>query len=252
MNTLENNESAENIVEVNIIKALRSYGFNMDDLELSQFSEAFRHIKRPLLRKAAKDRASGTDEGKANVVMVVSAHPAEGKTFVASNLAVSMAAEKDKSVLLIDADVARSSVSEFFGIEAEHGFVEYLLGEVPNLADVVLETNKSNFRILPVGRRYQHATELFSSENTAKLMRDIASASQERIVIIDSPPLFAATESLALAELAGQIVVVVESGGNQKELKDALALLDLSRVTGAIFNKSRNPSRPYYYGYGDE
>ncbi len=242
----------DNIVNIDIVEILRSSGFTMDDLEQNQITEAFRHIKRPLLKKAAVVSGVSDAMQNNNVIMVVSAHPAEGKTFVASNLALSIATEKDKSVLLIDADVARSSVSQFFGIKAQYGFVEYLLGEKPDLDKVTIKTSKSNLDILPVGRRYESSTELFSSVNTKKLMDNIALQNQDRIIIIDSPPLFAASEAMALAELAGQIIVVVESGRNQKELKEALQFLDLSRVTGMVFNKSRNPSRPYYYGYADQ
>jgi len=244
-------KSNRDVVDIDIVKILRSSNFTMDDLEQSQITEAFRHIKRPLLKKVAKSGVDNTIQNR-NVIMVVSAHPAEGKTFVASNLAVSIATEKDKSVLLIDADVARSSVSQFFGVKAKYGLVEYLLGEKPNLADVIIKTSKDNLDIVPVGRRYENSTELFSSTKTKQLMGDIALQDQKRIIVIDSPPLFAASEAMALAELAGQIIVVVESGRNQKELKEALQFLDLSRVTGTVFNKSRNPSRPYYYGYADQ
>ncbi|VAW87799.1 hypothetical protein MNBD_GAMMA16-249 [hydrothermal vent metagenome] len=246
-----NKKRKKNFVEVDIFKILKSSGFTMDDLEQNQIKEAFRHIKRPLLKKVVESNVSDSI-ANGNVIMIVSAHPEEGKTFVASNLAASIAAEKDKAVLLIDADVARSSVSQFFGIKAQYGFVEYLLGEKPNLANLIIKTTKSNFEILPAGRRYKHSTELFSSEKTKQLMHELASQNKEKIIILDSPPLFAASESMALAELAGQIIVVVASGSNHKELKGALEFLDLSRVTGTVFNKSRSPSRPYYYGYADQ
>ena len=237
-------------VRTDLETRIPSQGFLMDELEKNMLVETFRHIKRPLLRKAMGRGLSGIIENQ-NVIMIVSAHPAEGKTFVSANLATSIAAEKDKEVLLIDADIARSSISRYFDIQSDNGFVEYLLGE-SSLADVTVKTDKSNFNIVPAGRRFEHTTELFASKNTQKLVRDLATEKQNRVIIIDSPPLFAASEALSLAELAGQVVVVVESGSKPKELKEALGMLDLSRVTGTIFNKSLKFSMPYYYGYGLE
>ena len=90
----------------------------------TQIADDFRVIKRPLLANTQLEPAQGTNN--ANLIMVTSAVPGEGKTFVAINLAVSMAMELDRTVLLVDADVSRPSVLSRLGLPQSPGFLDVL------------------------------------------------------------------------------------------------------------------------------
>ncbi|MDX1251057.1 MAG: tyrosine-protein kinase family protein [Gammaproteobacteria bacterium] len=226
---------------------LRAAGMITSDTARTQIAEEFRMIKRPLLKNAFGQGAVLVKDG--NLIMVTSAFPSEGKTFNAINLAMSIATELDNTVLLIDADVARPSVTSYLGIESGPGLVDYLLGDYPDLSQLMIKTDIPKLTLLPAGRRHHHSTELLASENMRTLMAELSQRYPDRVVIFDSPPLLATTEASVLAGLVGQIVVVVESEKTtQDALKEALSLLDANKSINLILNKSRQSFGSDYYG----
>ena len=228
---------------------LAAKGMVTPDQPRTAIAEEFRVIKRPLLRNA-------TDTGparitNANLIMVTSAMPGEGKTFSAINLAISMAMELDYTVLLVDADVSRPSVFRQLGLPPERGLMDVLAGEVTDLSDVLLRTNIEKLSILPAGMPHQRATELLASENMNRLLKQIASRYSDRIVVFDSPPLLVTTESRVLATHMGQVVVVVESERTtHSSVKQALATIESCPIKLMMLNKSRHSGPGSYYGYG--
>ena len=215
----------------------------------SSIAEEFRVIKRPLLRNATDVGPARIDN--ANLIMVTSAMPGEGKTFSAINLAISMAMELDYTVLLVDADVSRPSVFRQLGLPPERGLMDVLAGEVTDLSDVLLRTNIEKLSILPAGMPHQRATELLASENMNRLLKQIASRYSDRIVVFDSPPLLVTTESRVLATHMGQVVVVVESERTtHSSVKQALATIESCPIKLMMLNKSRHSGPGSYYGYG--
>ena len=228
---------------------LAAKGMVTPDQPRTAIAEEFRVIKRPLLRNA-------TDTGparitNANLIMVTSAMPGEGKTFSAINLAISMAMELDYTVLLVDADVSRPSVFRQLGLPPERGLMDVLAGEVTDLSDVLLRTNIEKLSILPAGMPHQRATELLASENMNRLLKQIASRYSDRIVVFDSPPLLVTTESRVLATHMGQVVLVVESERTtHSSVKQALATIESCPIKLMMLNKSRHSGPGSYYGYG--
>lgn len=212
-------------------------------------SEQHRAIKRPLLLKAFPPEGKRT--GNENVVLVTSSVPAEGKTFVSVNLAMSVAMEVDRTVLLVDGDPARSSVSRIFGITTERGLTDYLQSDDIELADVLVRTNVPNLTVLPAGRHVSNVTELFSSDQMARLTEELASRYSDRLIIIDSAPVLAASGTRVLAGLTGQIVFIVESvRTTQNTVREALHQLEPHPNVGLVLNKSRErPRASYQYGY---
>jgi receptor protein-tyrosine kinase len=187
----------------------------------------------------------------ANLVMVTSAQPGEGKTYCTINLAISIALEMDRTVLLVDGDVAKPSIPQVLGLEAGKGLIDVLLDRRIDLADVLLKVDIGKLTLLPVGTMHKHATELLSSGAMRRLLHEMADRYHDRIIIFDSPPLLAASEASVLAGQVGQIVVVVEAGRTtESALKDALGHIDVSRVTGLLLNKGDSPTIGYGYGYG--
>jgi len=245
-NTL--NESQMKSRKVNIsMDRLAARGMISPQSANSKISEEYRLIKLPLLRNAFGHGAAEVEKG--NLIMVTSSQPGEGKTFTAINLAISMSMELDKKVLLVDADVARPSVAKYLSIEAQEGLVDVLLNPDMELSDVMLRTNLPNLSILTSGRSFPRATELLASDAMVNLANEMAQRYPDRVVIFDSPPLLASSESTVLSGLVGQIVMVVEAEKTlQYVLSEALGLINQDKVIGMVLNKSRSPRGTDYYG----
>jgi protein-tyrosine kinase len=242
-------ESSQSRIDLNLEK-LKQIGMVTPDAERSQIAEEIRHIKRPLLLNAYGEGA--LQPTNRNLIMVTSARPGEGKTFTAINLALSIALERDRTVLLVDADVARPAVAKMLDIPVTAGLVDYLADHDRRLSDLILQTNLPKLRILPAGRRHVHSTELLASKNMLDLVKELSDRYADRIVLFDSPPLLATSEAAVLAGLMGQVVVVVEAEKTKREqLSEALTLLDAKQYVGLVLNKSSKPfGADYYYsGY---
>lgn len=237
--------------EVSIdLSRLNDQGLVSPDNPKSKISEEFRVIKRPLIRNATGESASPIENG--NLIMITSALPGEGKTSSSVSLAMSIAMELDKTVLLVDADVARPTVLHTLGIEEKKGLLDVLVDRSIHLSEVLLRTNIEKLVILPSGSPHSHATELLASESMTSLVREMAGRYADRIIVFDSPPLLLTNEATALAAHMGQIVVVVEAEKTEHEtLRQALALIEECPVKLLLLNKNRYGARGGYYGiYG--
>jgi exopolysaccharide/PEP-CTERM locus tyrosine autokinase len=222
-------------------------------------ADQYRVIKRPLIRNATGRGASAIAHG--NLIMVTSALAGEGKSFTSVNLAMSMAAEMDHTVLLVDADVARPSVLRMLGVDAKlrsestqvPGLLDVLDGKA-ELADAILRTNVDKLTILPAGSFHERATELLASDAMKQLLDELATRYPDRIVVFDSPPLLLTTEARVLATQMGQIVVVVHAERTaQTSVVSALATIEQCPVRMLLLNRARagdDTSYGYGYGYG--
>lgn len=228
---------------------LAELGFVSPENAKSQIAEEFRLVKRPIIGNATGKSAAPIKN--ANLVMVTSALPGEGKTSSAVNLAISIALEMDRTVLLVDADVAKPSVPQTLGLSPERGLLDVLLDEKLDLSEVLLKTNIEKLTLLPSGRSHPRATELLASDMMGRLLDDMARRYTDRILIFDSPPLLLTTEARALAAHMGQIVVVVEAEQTtHAALRQALTMIEACPVRLLMLNKSRLTRAGSYYGYG--
>ena len=227
---------------------LRKQSIITPDGERTPIAEGFRRIKRQILVNVANPKSGAP----VNLVLVTSARAGEGKTFCAINLAISIALEMDQTVLLVDADVAKPSIPEALGLEADKGLMDVLLDRRIDLAEVLWKTDIDKLTVLPAGTAHPHATELLASGAMRDLLREMATRYCDRIIIFDSPPLLAASEAGVLANQMGQIVMVVEAGKTtEAALKDALGRIESSKVAGLLLNKGQGAGLGYYYGgYG--
>lgn len=231
---------------------LQAAGFITPGLEDSKLLHEFRVIKRPLVQHAFGRAA--TQALNRNLVMVTSALPGEGKTFVALNLAMSLAMEVDCRVLLIDADVVSPSLPGVLGIEAGKGLMDLLTQPSTRFHDALLGTNVEHLTLLLAGTPHPGVSELLASEAMKRLLSEVSRRYPDRIVVFDSPPLLATTESRVLATHMGQVVVVVEAGRTtHAALESALSTVESCPVVHTMLNKAP-PSRvgSYYgaYAYG--
>lgn len=233
------------------LEAIAAAGLVSPQVPGSQIAEQYRMIKRPLLINAlGKGTVPPIENG--NLIMVTSALPDEGKTFNAVNLAMSIVAELDCTVLLVDADVARPSVLQLLGLSPKRGLLDLLQDDSLDVSDVLLRTNVEKLAILPSGTPHPRATELLASDAMVKLINDMAKRYRDRVIIFDSPPLLVTTESHVLASHMGQIVIVVEAERTlQREVAQALTNIDSCPVKLLILNKAKADfKKGYSYGYG--
>ncbi|MCU7555613.1 XrtA-associated tyrosine autokinase [Alteromonas sp. ASW11-19] len=218
--------------------------------ERKQINEEYREIKRKLLSNAFGPLAKTLHNS--NIIMVTSGRPSEGKTFTATNLAMSIAAEQDKTVLLVDADVLKPNVLNTLGLERRRGLVEYLSGEVADIADVLYPTNIDKLKIIPAGKSHHLTTELLASQKMHETVDEFANRYPDRIVIFDTPPLIGITETAVLANFAGQAVVVTEEGKSKiPDIRHCVDRLNPDMAIGFVVNKSVNQDTEGtgYYGY---
>lgn len=214
----------------------------------SQLEEEFRIIKRPLLENIRREGPMRPH--RANLIMVTSAVPGEGKTQTALNLAISIAMELDHTVLLIEADVLKPSLMSRVGLQASHGLLDLLEVQQTELSDVLLKTNVPKLTLLPAGTASSRSTELLASESMDQLLSELASKYNDRVIIFDAPPLLSTTESRVLASHVGQVVVVTEANITPVELlKQAYATLEQHPVVLGMLNKYRGPKGASAYGY---
>ncbi|MDE2402245.1 MAG: XrtA-associated tyrosine autokinase [Burkholderiales bacterium] len=210
-------------------------------------AEVFRHMKRQLLKNA---RSKESAVKRLSLIMVTSSLPREGKTFCAINLALSMAAEIDTSVLLVDADVVRPSVMKRLGIHAGKGLLDVLTEPDLDLADVILQTNVPKLSILPAGTRNIMSTELLASAAMESLLMSLATSQPDRVVILDAPPLLVTNEANVLASRVGQILLIVEATRTPRNaVGQALATIEQCPIVMSVLNKAHESTLPYGYGY---
>ena len=231
---------------------LKQLGMMTPDSERSSIAEEFRRIKRPIL-----DKMFNSNTGKSphhNLIMVASSLPGEGKTFCAVNLAISIAQEMDRTVLLVDADVARPSMTRYLKIRANQnetntGLMDILQDRDLDLSDVMLRTNIDKLTLLFAGRHHKYATELLASHSMNRLLDEISGRYPDRVVIFDSPPLLLSTEARVLSSQMGQILLVVEAESTTRHaVKEVLSQLKSTSNVALIYNKAKEFSGVDYYG----
>ena len=230
---------------------LRRLGYLPDaDLE-RRFADHYRQIKRPLIEAAL----AGTADMR--LILISSALPGDGKTFTSINLALSIAHERDVSVLLVDADAPRGHVSEVFGVRHERGLIDALKDESLDVESLIVETDVRGVELLPAGRFVDNATELLASNRMEQIAARISARNPRRIVIFDSAPLLVSSESRVLLRIPGQVILVVRAGRTPRQaIVDAVAHVDKRRLRGLILNYvSAMTDSGYYYGsenYGEQ
>ena len=241
--------SAESI-EIDLFK-MEEKGFVSTSAKRRLINEEYRAIKRKIIDNAFGPLSKSLNNS--NIIMVTSSRPGEGKTFTAVNLALSIALEQDKTVLLVDADVLRPNVMRTLELQNQDGLMEYLLGEKADIAEVMCQTNVPNLRIIPAGKSHHLSTELLASEKMYDVVQEFANRYPDRIVIVDTPPLLGINETAILANLAGQAIVVAEEQATKiSDIQEAVGQLNPDMAIGFVVNKGQKINRNgtgygYYY-----
>ncbi|MEJ2609637.1 MAG: XrtA-associated tyrosine autokinase [Candidatus Thiodiazotropha sp.] len=228
-------------------ETLSKIGYIVPDAGNKVLSEEYRIIKRPIIRNALGKGAAPITNG--NLVSISSSLPSEGKTFTAFNLALSISTEMDSTVLLIDGDVLKCSMSKLLGIEKEKGLIDLLNDKQTSVRDVIIHTQIPRLKLMSAGTRSEKTTELLASKEMERLLDELSDRYKDRIIIFDAPPILATSEAGVLNQHMGQILLVVEAGQTPVDaIKDSLSRFDDEKAVGLVLNKSREGNGANYYG----
>ncbi|MDH5515434.1 MAG: AAA family ATPase, partial [Gammaproteobacteria bacterium] len=182
---MSRNDSNTNIVY--IMQRLRELNMLVPDSNMgADVRGEYRRIKRPLLSNAFGRSASLVDQG--NLIMVTSSVPGEGKTYTAVNLALTIAQERDNTVLLVDGDVTKQGVSRMLGVEKYRpDLTDLLASDSMPIEDALIKTDVPGLVLLPAGQPHEYITEMIASNRMQVLMHEFATRYSNRVVVFDSP-----------------------------------------------------------------
>jgi exopolysaccharide/PEP-CTERM locus tyrosine autokinase len=234
------------------IDALREAGLLAPNGESRAIESQFRALKRPLIQKLfAHATADGSELEPRCSVMITSALPGDGKTFTSMNLALSMAMERDHSVILVDGDVAKPHISRSLGLGSEAGLLDLIDRDSTDIESVLVPTDLPGLSVLPVGRQSHQATEMLASEGMRNVIGALEGLDSRAIVLVDSPPILVTSEARVLASLFDQVVMVVRAGGTPKQaVLDAIKMVGEGPEINLVLNQALHAGTGAYYGYG--
>jgi len=184
-----------------------------------------------------------------NTLAVMSAAPDEGKTFVATNLAIAIAADPDSTALLVDLDLRAPRLHRRFGFEPDAGVEDCLRGEAELAAALVNPEGYSDLLLLPARGPVEHSSELLASSRARSLIREVKERYTNRVVIYDLPPMLGSDDALTFAPQVDAVLVVV--GDERTKREELLRCFELIReipVVGTVLNGSRR-ERSSAYAY---
>ena len=181
-----------------------------------------------------------------NSLLITSAHPGEGKTFMAINLGVSIAQEMDHTVVIVDADLRnparnhRNFSKDFFGISPEKGLSDYLTGQA-EIPDLLINPGIDKLTILPAGKPMANSAEHLGSPRMEKLVKEMRDRyCDDRIVIFDTPALLTSADPMVFARGVDGVLLVVEAEKTTPaDLKRCRELLSGCNILGTVLNKAK-------------
>lgn len=231
-NTIENISYAKTTVE-NVPRESLEQNRIIAGFYNNPQSAVFRMLRTQVLQKM---RSS-----KFRSLAITSPTAGEGKSLVASNLAIAIAMELNQTVLLVDMDLRNPSVGQYFDLTVKAGLKDYLEGDM-ELEQVLINPGIKRLVILPGARRAEDSAELLSSPKMASLVSDIKSHYDSRIIIFDVPPVLQTDDVLLSANYFDSTLLVLEDGKNtEADIKKSLQLLEGSQLLGTVLNKSEKP-----------
>lgn len=194
-----------------------------------QLSESFRVLRSRILHPS--------DDGKnMKTIMITSAAPGEGKSFVSANLAIALARGMDQYCLVVDCDLRRPTLAGLFGMANDPGLSDYLRArcDVPQL---IKKTSVEKLSLLASGNPPVNPSELLGSGRMQGLVQQLSSRYDDRIIIFDSPPIQAASETLVLAKQVDGVVLVVRWGASGRDhAKRLVEDIGKEKIIGVVFN----------------
>ncbi len=181
----------------------------------------------------------GMEQGGGSTLLVTSAKRGEGKSITAINLALSIAQELDRTVLLVDANLRNPSIHRYLGFDNLPGLADYLKNGT-KIPDLLINPGIRKLTVLPSGKPPRNPSELLGAPRMDALVREMKGRYPDRVIIFDSPSLLASADPLALARFVDGVLLVVEAEHTSKEdVRRSVELLKGSKIVGTVLNKAR-------------
>jgi protein-tyrosine kinase len=209
-----------NNVDKNLVTLLKPRSF-----ETEQFKKLRTNLLFPVSGKPPR------------TIMITSAVPGEGKSFVSANLAISIAQSINEHVLLMDCDIRKSCINSLFGFEDVDGLSDYL-SNGHSVSSLLLKTKIKKLTIFPGGKRVHNAPELLSSDRMSRLLEEVKTRYEDRYIIIDSPPPHLTAETSAMARQVDGILLVVGFGSTRREMvSELIEIFGKDKIIGVVVNR---------------
>lgn len=183
----------------------------------------------------------------ASTLAVLSPTAGDGKTLSAINLAIAVAAETDRTVLLVDFDLRNPSIHRRFGFEPKLGVEDCLETKRPLQEAMVKIAGYERLTVLPARRRVEHSSELLGSRGAADMVNEMRARYANRILIFDMPPVLQADDALTFSRYVQSGLLVVSEGKTRRDdVTRSIGLLRDLPIVGTVLNGSREPLNTYY------
>jgi capsular exopolysaccharide synthesis family protein len=204
--------------------AIRRHPGIVDD-QRSPLSDAFKVLRTQVIQRM---RAQGWRS-----LAVTAARASEVKSVATINLALTLAAEFDKTALLVDADLGAPQVSRLFGIKSRKGLRDFLLDDVP-LTELIINPGIEHLVVLPAGAAIANSAELLATDASTLLIHELQSRYPERYIIFDAPSALTA-DALSLFEKVDAVLLVVERNQTTRnELEQCVEALRPFNLMGSV------------------
>jgi protein-tyrosine kinase len=182
---------------------------------------------------------NGIGELEGNSFLVTSARDGEGKTLTAINLAISIAQELDRTVLLVDANLRKPAVHRYLGLEENFGLSDYLRNKA-DISTLLVNPGIKKLTVLPAGKPLANSSELLAAPRMEQAVKEMRARYPDRMIIFDTPPVLTSADALALGRFVDGVVLVVEAEKTSKEdLVRVVELLKDRPIVGTVLNKAR-------------
>lgn len=186
-------------------------------------------------------------ENNWKTLAILSPTPASGKSFVAINLAISIANQPQKTAMLVDFDLRKPRVAKYLGIECDKSLNDYLENRA-QLHEVLINPGLPHLVILPTMKPVSHPAEVLSSAKVNALIQDISTRYDSRIVIYDLPPILNADDALIMLKKVDCALLVVGNGMvKETEIEEAMHHIPKDKLLGVVLNKAEVGVEEYYY-----
>lgn len=180
---------------------------------------------------------------------IASAMPKDGKTFVAVNLAASMALFQKRTVILVDLDLRKPSVGDYFSGLGEAGLTDCLSGDA-DIEQFIYQTPIDQLLLVPAGRPIRNSSEALGSEKLTSILGRLRQVGGNPIIVCDLPPVLLNDDVLAIqASVDGFVVVVADEVSKPQDVARVIELIEKDKLIGTVLNKSQTKAAGtnYYY-----
>ncbi len=201
-------------------------------MEHSEYADAFKMLSTQVMQRM--------DEHQWRTLVITSVGEDEGKTTTAINLGISISKEIEYTVLLVDANLRKPELQNYFGITPELGLSDYLQNDI-DLADILIKPDGiEHLVILPGGTPIMNSTEMLGSPKMCSLADELKNRYPKRIIIFDMPPILNLADTVSFVPCIDCALIVVEDDSTKEsELKEAVGLMSVTNILGTVLNKAK-------------